>query len=44
MTHADVVYSYRGTVERITVGASFIGQSTSLHVVAISRVLRSRRL
>ena len=44
VTHADVVYSYRGMVESITVGASFIGQSPSLHVAAISRVLRSRRL
>ncbi len=43
VTHADVVYRYRGTGESITVGARFIGQSTSLHVAAISRVLCSQR-
>src|SRR5262249_2526029 len=37
------VHSYRGTVESITVGASFIGKNTSLQVAEISPILRYRR-
>jgi hypothetical protein len=38
-----VVHRYRGTVESITLGASFIGNNTSLQMPEIPRVLRYRR-
>jgi hypothetical protein len=38
-----VLYRYRGTMLRITIGTSFIGKNTNLQVPEILVVLRYRR-